>query len=466
MSMELGDNVRSSILDLFSHPENSTPEQRHLALREAIKFASAATFIAIVIFIICGVLYFGSAWKPTTAHMDFVIIQADPGVVLPIGPNGTVVNFGEQVVSAITTALDSDDRTYADWEVRRTFGVSEYNEVVDDELLEEEVWGVLEIPVNYTTIYLTAMNGFLPDYPVGPTYDNTLYVALNSGQHPVSVRALNTVITGIMNAVNLNFAKLAASGAVFPFNLNAANYNATVSPVTYEVTTFNQHPLGTNFILAMGLIFIWAGSNSLVSVMFSITEQHQITDHISPGHLFLLRWTGFLVAGFFLSLTYTIIMEGFNTGFASGFGVVWMFSWLIVETFMAILIFLHRAIGLVGALIMSPLMILQITLSGSFVDTVMLDDFYSWGIPWPWTHAYLGLRAVVLGSPDSMSGIGLNVGVLFIWATAFTIGTGVAWYFRTAEGDWNNPNSGAGRLLAGLSNNTTGTGATMGGAGG
>jgi Protein of unknown function (DUF3533) len=418
-------------------------ERRSLLLKNLI-LVSIAFVMALAVFVICSVMYFGSAWKPTTARMSVIVIQSDPG--LPVGAGGATLSLGAAVVDALVSVEDGEGRPLADWKVIESPGV----ELIDSEVEkveDESDWAVIQTPANMTLTYVLAMQGFLSEY------NNSMQVVVNQGKQPPSARALSRVIDVLLDGIDESVALQAAQGAFGKFDLNRAVPAAVVQPVPFDVEEIYVPPYGTNFAIAMGLVFMWASTASLVSVTFQLTEP--LEEYYAPLFLAGMRWIIMLVQGFLMALTYTLILLGFGTGFAEGFGRTWMFAWLIFCCFQAIIIFFFRALGPIGSLILTPLLILQIVLGNTFVDTVMLGSFYQWGDGLPFTHAYEGLRSVIIGSPQCCGQLGINVAVLIAWGIAFTILAWLLWFFRVSAKltSATSPDTSAGRILLGLTSN-------------
>ena len=427
-----------------------TTAMRAQVIKRVSVLMIGALVLAFSLFIIGTSVYLGSAWKPTTRHLPVLIAQSDPGVDVPsVAPNGTVtyttVNLGADLAAAILAARtpDGHDAPFADFTVWTRPGV----DLLEGGELRRQVvnmhhWSALQIPQNFTLRYLLAMRGLLPDY------DNNVTLLSNMGRQQYGSSTLKTYLVSLLTAINDAFA-LQVRSSPLPFDLNRANIHAVVTPVTLAQVDLYVAPVGTNFMVSMGLLLMWGCLLGLVGMTFSLTEP--LEKFVTPFRMANYRILVLTVEAFFLSLTLSLIWLIFGVPFAEGFGAVWMFLWLCACCFESMILWFTRTLGPL-VILLSPIIIVFLTLAGSFVPVEMLSSFYSWGYPWPYTHAIEGLRTLVLGTPQCCSTLGLNIGVLFIWGIFFTLIQWMFWYskivsaFRRAT----SPDTSFGKILAGL----------------
>ena len=441
---------RISLADYFAAPKHAaeiSATHRARIIKNSLTIICAMAVLALVTFMLSILMYYGTAWRLTLKRLDVDIVQSDPG--LSLGPPNASKTFsiGALLVQVLLNFSHPVlGHPIADFHVISSPGV-ERRDYLERRVRREELWAGIQIPANLTLDYYLAVTG------QRKYYNTTLTSWLNDGRQSPTSTQLRGALTLPINGFSQNFAIAVAKGGVLgPLDLNKAVPNALVAPVVNAWVVLHQTVSGVNYFVATALVIGWSSMVPVAMGVFTNTQELYHTH--APWKVGVLRMLFFLVFTMLVAFTWAIILVCFGVDFATNFGALWAWYWLVLLTFASIVFFFISSLGPLGSVFLTPFMVLMITTSNAYLDSsTYLSDFYSWGEAFPWYWAYTGLRHNLFGTPDGTQLYPIAIGVTVTWFIVALFLDWLLYILRTAQRlrDLQTPDTALGKMLIGFS---------------
>ncbi|KAJ2969907.1 hypothetical protein NUW58_g9858 [Xylaria curta] len=212
--------------------------------------------------------------------------------------------------------------------------------------------------------------------------------------------------------------------------------NPAVMPLKIDLRPFE--PAIATPAVTIGLIYLIIVAFFSFSFFLPIHNKYVQPQGHPPLHfwqLIIWRWLATLVLYFFVSLTYSLVSLAFGVPFwgspesatevainATAYGrgsfvVYWMVNFIGM---VALGIACENAAMVLGQPWTALWLIFWVitNVATSFYTLELAPSFFAWGRAWPLHHIVQASRHIIF---DLKSDIGLNFGVLFVWAIVNTV---------------------------------------------
>mmetsp|Transcript_30044 Transcript_30044/g.41510 ORF Transcript_30044/g.41510 Transcript_30044/m.41510 type:complete len:447 (-) Transcript_30044:229-1569(-) len=392
------------------------PAERDKVLKRVALRFFGALLIMMIVFVIVLALYFGAMWDPSTRKLDILIVNKDQGLSF----GGQNLSLGDMVTDFLLSKKVLDFKEDSD-------PLSRGPDFGRHRVVEYKDWGVLTIPENYTVSYVQALFQDLGEY------ENPIRFDYNQGRQKTTADAAKNIVSALIAGISKELAIRTVSGEVLPYNCSDVTAAAVVDPIyLLIVVSFPVIANGYNFITYMGVNILWTVAASLLNISMTVT--HPLFKQFSLTAVHVIRTVCILICCFFQSLFFMSIVAAYADvdQFAHSFGAIWMYLFFVLITFQTLLNFLIRMLGVAGLLLLSPILVLQITTSNAIIHTDMMPGFYgTLGVGLPFYHAIEGLRFMVIGQTDSR--IGTNIGVLLAYFVGFYLLNALLWHIKVKK---------------------------------
>jgi hypothetical protein len=266
----------------------------------------------------------------------------------------------------------------------------------------------IEIPANFSNHLIASL------YHGVPYQNNSIQVIFDEGRAYTTLVTARRVIAQVISTVSLNVAQTIVVNHTY---VAGADPSAIVNP--FQSREVNLHPVKHNGQeMASSLTYTYLALFAMIGVNNILTAWKPLEGRILPSQMIALRvGMGMLYSGL-LSLILSLLILAFGSQFEKGFGVFWLFNWLVMCSFASFFAFVAVTLGPAGSALSSLFLSLNMTSSGALVNSDVMPKLLKFGMGLPMFHAVKGSKTIYYGSYNKLY---MNIPVIIAWAVIFLV---------------------------------------------
>eukprot|EP00742_Colponemidia_sp_Colp-10_P010455 GILJ01011481.1.p1 GENE.GILJ01011481.1~~GILJ01011481.1.p1 ORF type:complete len:493 (-),score=56.44 GILJ01011481.1:93-1571(-) len=383
-----------------THPVHTLPHQRHtvnltaheeaqLQIKRSVVGTIFGFVVVVVTVVIFCLLYFGAVWDPSgrLSNAKVAILSED----VPVSLGGQSVCIGATLASSMAAITQpNSNKTLVGWVVLNSGTLETVSAQVDS----MDYWAAIHISSTYTQSLLAAIYH-------GIAFTETVRFVYDEGRQFATISSIKARVMNVLSGAGDQLTKKILAGSLGSVNLTVANVGAIAAPVVYQ--DVNLHPVGKNgpaFTTYMVYVVLWIGTLFSVTILRGIFAK--LEGFVRRAHLVLMRLFVFFLFELFIALASTIVIAAMGGTFEYGFGVFFLWSLFACLSFGSLISLVTRVWPVLGPVVCTFLMVLQVASSDAMYDQEVSPEFYYIGRGFPLYHAIHGARFLMFGSANTI----------------------------------------------------------------